>query len=295
VRLLVTGASGQLGAYMLRELRGTESVIAWSGSTGGELFGFPLHRVDLGDPDAVTAAFGQARPEVILHAGAWAKVGDCVRDPVRAKRVNTSGTVLLAEQAAAARARLVLVSTDLIFDGEHAPYGEESPPSPLSVYGKTKAAAEAVVRTVPGALVARVSLLFGPSLSGRPSFFDEQAAALCEGRRLTLFADEWRTPLDLRTAARALLAVAQSDLGGIIHIGGPQRLSRLEMGLRLANFLGVDGSGIISASRTSVSGTEPRPCDTSLDSSRWRSLFPTLAWPSWDEALWQLVKRRPEL
>src|SRR5439155_2744036 len=97
------------------------------------------------------------------------------------------------------------------FDGERAPYGEEDDPAPLSVYGRTKADAEAAVRAA-GGLVVRVSLLYGPSLSGRPSFFDDQAAALRSGRPLTLFEDEWRTPLALPAAARALVELARSGV-----------------------------------------------------------------------------------
>src|SRR5262249_55315573 len=121
MRLLITGASGQLGAYLLRELQDQADVIAWSGSSRGRLFGFPLHPVDLGDADAVAAAFREARPEAILHAGAWARVADCCRDPQGARRVNTRGTAQLAELAAAIGSRLVMVSTDLVFDGECAP------------------------------------------------------------------------------------------------------------------------------------------------------------------------------
>src|SRR5436305_4941697 len=109
-------------------------------------------------------------------------MAECHRDPARARRVNVGGTATLAELAAKARARLVLVSTDLVFDGEHAPYREPDPPAPLSVYGASKRAAEEAVLAHPRHAVARLSLLFGPGLGGRPSFFDEQVAAFRAGR-----------------------------------------------------------------------------------------------------------------
>jgi dTDP-4-dehydrorhamnose reductase len=288
MRILVTGASGQLGAYLLRELCGLEGVVAWSGSRRGETFGIPWRPVDLGDADAVAAAFREARPDAVVHAAARARVSDCCRDPEGARRVNAAGTRVLAELAEASGARLVLVSTDLVFDGEHAPYREEDPAVPASVYGGTKLEAEAPMRAMARGAVARLSLLYGPSLNGQPSFFDEQAGALRGGRPVTLFADEWRTPLDLPTAARALLALARSDVAGLLHIGGPERMSRLEMGRRLAEFLGTPGTGIVAARRADVPSPEPRPRDVSLDSSRWRDLFPPIAWPAWGEALPQL-------
>src|SRR5262249_9400754 len=152
-------------------------------------------------------------------------------------------------------------------------------PSPLSVYGRTKRDAEDVVRAVPRSVVARLSLLYGPSLNGRASFFEEQTAALRTGRNVTLFTDEWRTPLALTTAARGRVAFAVSEVTGVLRRGGPERLSRYEMGLRLAAALGVEASVFVAATRDRVPGPEPRPRDTSLDSSRWRTAFPSMPWP----------------
>jgi dTDP-4-dehydrorhamnose reductase len=285
MRLLLTGASGQLGAYLLRQLRADGGeVVAWSGHDAGERFGTRLLPVDLADPDAVAAAFRAARPDVVLHAGAMARVAGCHRDPALARRVNTEATALLAELAAAAGGGLVFVSTDMVFDGERAPYREEDESAPLSVYGRTKADAEGAVRAA-GGLVVRVSLLYGPGLSGRPSFFDEQTAALRSGRPLTLFEDEWRTPLALPAAAQALVGLTRSGVTGTLHVGGPERLSRLEMGLRLAEALGVPPTAVMAGKRDAAPGAESRPRDLSLDSTRWRGLFPHAPWPGWAEVL----------
>jgi dTDP-4-dehydrorhamnose reductase len=289
MHILVTGASGQLGGYLLWRLSASDlTVTAWSGSRAGSLFGYPLHPMDLAHADVVRAAFHQARPDVILHAGALARIGDCHRDPELARRVNTQGSALLAELAAEAGARLVLISTDLVFDGERGGYREDDAPSPLSVYGRTKADAEKAVLAVPRSVVVRVSLLYGPSVVGRPSFFDEQVAALRAGRPVTLFADEWRTPLALSTAAEALLELALSDFTGLLHLGGPERLSRLEMGQRLGGFLGVPALTIVTVNRADIPSPEPRPRDTSLSSLRWRGLFPKVRWPSMREGLQEM-------
>ncbi len=286
MRLLITGASGQLGAYLLRELSGrSAAVTAWSGGRAGDLFGARLLPVDLTARDAVVAAFRAARPDVVIHCAALSTVAGCHREPERAESVNVGGTRLLAELAEGAGARLVYVSTDLVFDGEHGGYREGDAPAPLSVYGRTKLRAEGVVRAAPRGLVVRVSLLFGPTLIGRPSFFDQQLAALRQRRPCTLFSDEWRTPLSLPTAARALIALAESDYPGLLHLGGPERLSRLEMGRRLAAFLGAEASVIVPARREEVPAPEPRPRDTSLDSSRWRGLFPRQSWPAFEPSL----------
>ena len=296
MRLLLTGASGQLGSYLLRECRRhSQTVVAWSGRQQGELFGYPLRPLDIAEPDALAQAFRDASPDGIVHTAALAAVSDCQRDPERAQRINARGSAVLAELADRAKVPLVHVSTDMVFDGQHAPYREGDAVAPLSIYGRTKAEAERAVLAYPRNTVVRLPLMFGPSITGRPSFFDRQIQALRQGQRITLFHDEWRTPLDLQAAARALLAlaggngVAPAGPFGLLHVGGPQRMSRLEMGRRLAAFLGCDPSAIAAASRTSVAAAEPRPADLSLDSLRWRSLFGSQEWPAWEEALSQLL------
>src|SRR5947207_15878871 len=106
MRWLVTGASGQLGSYLVRHLRDRgEEVIAWSGSVRGEVCGVPLQVVDLTDPAAIPAAFRHAKPQAVIHAGALARVDECYRDPKRARRVNTDATARLAELSADADSR----------------------------------------------------------------------------------------------------------------------------------------------------------------------------------------------
>jgi dTDP-4-dehydrorhamnose reductase len=286
MRVLVTGASGQLGSYLLREMHQRNlPVIAWCGSRGGSLFRTQLAPVNLTERDAVVSAFRQARPTVILHTAAMARVSDCHRDPKLAQRTNTDATALLAELAAEAKAKLIYVSTDLVFNGDRGNYCEHDTPRPLSIYGETKAAGERVVLTYPNHLVVRLSLLFGPSLNGRKSFFDEQGVALQEGRPITLFRDEWRTPLSLTTASSALLEIAKSDVKGVLHLGGPERLSRVEMGQRLAAFLGIPSPAIEAKDRADIPAPEPRPRDTSLDSGHWSALFSERNSPTFEASL----------
>jgi dTDP-4-dehydrorhamnose reductase len=277
-RLLVTGASGVLGGYLIRRLtQHGHPLVAWNGPRASG--------VDLLDHAAVTIAFRAAAPDIVIHTAALARIADCYRHPERARRINTAGTGLLADLCADVKARLVHVSTDLVFDGEHAPYRETDPPTPLSFYGQTKAAAEPAVLAHPGNAVVRVALLFGPSRQAMPSFFDEQFRALREGREITLFEDEWRTPIDLAMAAHALEELALSDAEGIFHVGGRERLSRLEMGRELAKALGVSLDLVRPSRREAVPAPEPRPRDTSLDSSRWRAAFGQIPWPTYAEAL----------
>src|SRR5439155_3313796 len=143
MRLLIAGASGQLGAYLLRELSGSShEVTAWCYYRGGESSGFPLRPVDLADRDGTAAAFCDARPDAVLHCAAFSAIADCYRHPQRAADVNGAGTLLLAELASESKARLVYTSTDLVFDGTRGKYSERDDAKPLSVYATSKLVGE---------------------------------------------------------------------------------------------------------------------------------------------------------
>ncbi len=285
-RILVTGASGQLGSYILHELwqRGL-SATAWSRRPNVESFGYRCHQVDLCEVDQVVEAFRAAKPDVVIHAAAMSGVGDCFRDPTQARRTNNTASRLLAELAQRQPARFVYVSTDLVFNGEKQWYQETDCPAPLSVYGQTKAAAERAVLAHPQHLVLRISLLFGPALNGRPSFFDQQIQSLRTGTACKLFEDEWRTPLSLQLGAQGLLTAAASDVSGILHLGGLERMTRLEMGQRLAQVLGVDQQLCMAVRREDVTAAEPRPRDTSLNCDLWQQTVPHFTRTNYEESL----------
>jgi dTDP-4-dehydrorhamnose reductase len=278
-RVLVTGATGLLGGHLVPALAaGGWEVFPFGGPTreGGR-------GIDLGDRVAVEAMLARVVPAVVIHTAALAAAADCVADPARARRVNVEATANLAGGLRAIGGRLVHLSTDLVFDGERAPYLEDAPPAPVSIYGATKAEAETRALLAGDAVVVRTSLLFGRTRTERRGFFDAQMEAIEAGRPIMLFEDEWRTPLSLAAAAEALVAIADSDVQGTIHLGGPERMTRWEMGDRLARHLGRSSATIARGVRAAVTGGEPRPRDVSLDSTAFRDRFPKLATASFEE------------
>ncbi|MGE0482082.1 MAG: NAD(P)-dependent oxidoreductase [Phycisphaerae bacterium] len=278
---LITGASGQLGGHVIRELLRRDAdarihaVVAPSNGAG-HIAGVELVRLDLREEPAIRDTLRAVRPTIIVHAGAMTAVADAYNDPAGAQRVNVDATRVIAEQAVALGARLVFTSTDMVFGGDRAPYREDDPPAPLSTYGRSKAAAEPFVRAAPRGLVVRAPLMYGFPLTPRNTTFGQQVAALREGRLQRMFTDEYRTVAWLADVARALLVLATSDLTGTVHIAGPERLSRLQMVERYAACLGV-APVIEPISRLSILTPEPRPADLSLDGSRFAAMFPAFA------------------
>ena len=289
MNVLVTGATGQLGPYVVRALaaRGHELTL-WAATYRGELFGCGVRHVDLTDRDALAAAFAEAAPEAVVHCAAMSSIAGAHAKPARCEAINVAATAQLAGMAAALDAPLVYISTDLVFDGEHAPYSEEDAPNPLSVYGRTKLAGEAPVLASPRGLVLRLPLLVGPSLTGRPRFFDHLIAALRASRPISLFDDEWRTPLATDVAAGAITTALDADATGLFHLAGPDRLSRFDMGRIIADVLGADASVIQRASRLSRTAPEPRPADTSLRCQRWYGAFPDFRCETFEQAVRRL-------
>jgi dTDP-4-dehydrorhamnose reductase len=287
MRIVVTGASGQLGSYLLGDLTraGRHEVYGWSRATSGARCGVELRPVELTDLQALEAALEDARADVVIHTAAMSAADAVCRDQEKGWRVNVEGTKRLADWCVNHDCRLVFTSTDLVFDGTQGWYREDDEPSPILAYGRTKAAAERVVLEVPLGLVVRIGLLFGPSQAGRDSFFDRALARLREGQPQSFFEDEFRTPLDYATATRALVALAESETKGVVHLAGRERVSRHELMRRVAETLGLD-SGLVCANRSKdFKLVEPRPADVSLDTAQLNSLLPELARPSIETAI----------
>lgn len=284
MRVLVTGASGLLGRYLLAEPPDDVTILGWSGRPSNSVGGLPLMAVDLTRPRILEGAYRMLRPAVVLHLAACANLADCVRDPALAHAVNTRAAEILARLVKADGGRIIYTSTDLVFDGTAPPYREDDVATPLSIYGRSKLAGEAAVLAA-GGTVVRLALLYGPGREGRVSFFDTMQANLIAGEPVRLFRDEFRTPLDLRTAAAILWRFARMPGQGLVHAGGAERMSRLEMGQRLARFLGIASPNLLSVERASVPSTPPRAADTSLDSSRLAALLPELVRPTYERAL----------
>lgn len=279
-RWLITGASGQLGGHIVHELMSGNDVpdACVLGGTREMIPGGDERRhVDLADHAALAACVRSFRPSHIVHLGAMTAVAEAAARPADAEKINAGSTRVLAEEAERIGARLIYSSTDMVFAGDRAPYREDDPPAPLSVYGRTKAEGERELLRRVRTLVVRIPLMFGVPLTKRPCTFMNQLAALQAGEPLNLFTDEYRTPIWLVDAARAIIALARSDVTGIVHVAGPERLSRYAMIERVAALLGIKNAKLVGVSRNSVPGSEPRPEDLSLIGERFNTMFPAMA------------------
>ncbi len=266
--LVVLGGSGFLGAQVLRRAAaaGWERAVSLSRATGLDLAA--------ADARAIESALRSHSAGAVLLCAAMAKIDECEREPERAVATNARAPREVARACAALGLRLVHVSTDLAFGATPAPPGgfrEDHEPAPISIYGRTKVAGErAVLEAHPAALVARIPLLYGDSLGRGLGATDGLLAALARGEAPTLFSDEWRTPLDVFDAADALLELAHGSLAGLLHLAGPERISRAELGLCAVRAAGLSVP-LRTASRSSAPSSNLRPADVCLDTTLVRS------------------------
>ncbi len=245
--LLITGGTGYLGGELVRQ----------AGATAAH------PRLELLDPAAVRRGFEAVQPSAVIHTAYRQD------DP----RVNSDGSAAVAAAAAEAGARLIHISTDLVFDGRASTaYTEDDEPNPLDDYGRSKLEAERrVLELHPDVLVVRTSLLVGRERPGRA----EQAVleAARGEREMTFFEDEWRSPVLVSDLAAALLELAGMELAGILHVAGAEPVSRYRLACAIAEAHG-ESSARLRRGSLSGSGLE-RAANCVLDSSRARGLLST--------------------
>lgn len=256
-KLVVTGGAGYLGSEVA-----SQAVTAGWDVVATQLrrdapSGRPL-ALDLADADAVELAFARERPDVVIHTAYRQAEESLARDVVES-------TASVVRAAVAAGARLVHLSTDMVFGGKRTGrYDERDEPRPVSAYGLAKLEVERLVLAEhPNALVVRTSLLYG--MSGPQE-------ALAVGHTGVFYTDEVRTPIHVADLAAALLELAVSDTTGTLHVAGPDAVNRYEFARLLAARQGHDLAHIRGAP---LPPGAARARNIALDSSRAVGLLTT--------------------
>ena len=292
VRVLVFGGSGFLGARLLGALdspgspgspdAGGRELLSVSRNPGARPR-VPCETIrdvagDLAQAGVAETLIQLLQPSYVFLVAALARVGDCERDPDLAQRLNVELPREVARACAVRGLRLVFTSTDLVFGGEpprDSGHREEDPPDSTQVYGQSKAEGErALLEAYPEALVVRLPLLFGDSGERGLGASDALLSALNNDESPKLFTDEFRTPLDVDNASRALIELSRTRESGCLHVAGPDRLSRLEFARLVveASPRASDLDRLQAVTRADL-GLADRPRDVSLDSSKARNIL----------------------
>jgi dTDP-4-dehydrorhamnose reductase len=291
-RVLITGASGLLGGHLCLAAIKTAEVFGAYHAHNTLVAGTHALKWDLSDARNPVAQLEEAQPQIVIHA-AVLQVEACEREPELAERVNVVASRGIAEWCRRVRARLVYVSSDLVFEGEKSFYAETDSPKPRMRYGQNKLAAErAVLETCPSACVVRLPLMYGFPAAGGSNFFMSMLARLQRGEIVSVFHDQYRTPGWVNNMAAAVWELARSDFQGLIHVAGLSRCSRLEMAQRVCRLAGFDETLLRSISMFDAAMSAPRPKDVSLDCTLAQKILQTKLLEV-EEGLYRALAQRP--
>jgi dTDP-4-dehydrorhamnose reductase len=294
VKVLVTGAGGQLGRDLVQALSGTlpaggrAAALLGPGPGPGVLDVVGATHADLAveDRTAVAQAVDALRPDLVVHAAAWTQVDACEADPDRAWAVNALGTRHVAEAAERAGAHLVYVSTDYVFDGTAPhPYTEWDDPGPRSVYGRSKLGGER--ECPPGATVVRTSWVSGASGANMVKTVLRLAGQEGELR----FVDDQRgSPTFTADLAAALVTLGRDRRPGLFHVTNQGATTWFGFARAVLEAAGDEPARVVPVATADLQPPRPapRPANSVLDNAALRlSGLPLL--PAWEDALARLV------
>jgi dTDP-4-dehydrorhamnose reductase len=196
----------------------------------------------------------------------------CEDEPAVAAALNAEAPAALADAARAAGGRTIFLSTEYVFDGRDGPYGEDAPPSPVSVYGRSKLAGEAaVLRADPSNLAIRTTVVYSWR-PGEKNFLMQLVEQLGSGRRMRVPVDQVSSPTYAPDLGRAIAALAAGSAAGVLNVAGPDVLGRHAFAVRAAGILGLDPALLDAVPTDALGQKAARPLAAGLRTDRLRAL-----------------------
>lgn len=264
--ILVTGASGFLGWNLCRLASEKYTVYGTFHDMNLDNSLCQPVKCDLTVFTQVKIMMDEIKPQAVFHLAALSDPNTCQLNAHLSKNINVEATISLALLCAERDIDFVFTSTDLVFDGLHGSYKEGDAVNPVNLYGEHKALAEEALFENPVATVCRMPLMYGLCPSGRMTLLQGIYRKLKNGEVLNLFRDEFRTVTSGICAAQGLL-LAHKSKERLLHLGGPESLSRMAIGEIIAAFFDFPVSLLKASLQKEVSMAAARPANVSLDSS----------------------------
>jgi dTDP-4-dehydrorhamnose reductase len=288
--LLITGVSGVAGwnalPYFLRRHPGR--VIGIRPTATWQLVGDGVVALDTEDRAGLDALFEEHRFRGVLNCTGNCALKSCELDPTMARRTNVDSAANIAEAAKRFGARLVHLSSDLVYSGKgEGNYVETDPTDPVTVYGATMARGEAAVREIdPSAAILRIALPMGPSFNRHAGAIDWIQSRFRHGRPATLYFDEVRSCTYTDDLNRVFARFLAGDFAGLFHCGGPRPRTLYQIAQIVNRVGGYDPRLLKGCPRRDAGPIPPRAGDVSMDSGKLRAALggePFRPWPVGDD------------
>jgi dTDP-4-dehydrorhamnose reductase len=278
LRVVVTGAGGQLGQVLVRDFQKTH-----------EVFGLTRESLDITDPVGVAERILKLRPTAILNCAAYNDVDGAEENPKAALAANAFGVSALADAAAASDAVFVHFGSDFVFDGKTSrPYTEKDPPNPLSVYGASKLLGEILATRAPRHYVLRLESVFGGA--GRSSSIGRMADAIAKGELVRAFADRTVSPSFVDDVSRATRRLVEKKAPfGLYHCVSTGFTNWMELAQELARLMGKPANiAPVASGKAGLKAPRPRFCALACD----KLANAGIEMPDWRGALARYVASR---
>jgi dTDP-4-dehydrorhamnose reductase len=267
--LTMVVGSGYLGGRVgarTRELGGRAVLCSRRPPRARSAAGAEWRELDVRDAASCRDAVRDVGPDALVVVHGPSDITWCEAHPKEAMDVHGAGAANLV--AAAGGRPVLLISTDNVFPGTERSYGESDATAPANAYGRAKLTGERILLGTGTALVLRVSLVYGWDPDGhRPNYFTTCARALRAGRNLDAPVDHWNTPVLVDDVAAWSAALLDAGRTGVLHLGGPERLSRHEWACRIAKGLGLDDGPVRPVGKADTAYA-CRPVNACLHSER---------------------------
>lgn len=292
MRILLTGASGQVGGALLPLLGGQ------IGEGKGSVLAPNRDAFDLSRPGTLGETLDALEPDLIVNPAAYTAVDRAEDEPELAFRVNAEAPAVMARWAARHGVPMVHVSTDYVFDGSgSAPWREDSTPNPLSVYGASKLAGDlAIITAEPAHLIVRTSWVYAAKGT---NFLNTMIRLAKEREELRVVADQIGAPTSARVIAETIATILDSaqgeparmfaERGGIVNVACSGETSWHGFASAIVDGMRARGVDLKCERITSISTAEfptkaKRPANSRLSIRRLNQSF-NCSTPGWEEAL----------
>jgi len=257
LHVLITGISGYISQYLLK-FRPDDVSITGTYHSKSLISERSISQIPLDLSKDVYGQLHSIRPNVVIHTAALSNLTSCEKNPDLAFRINSQATEELAHWCAKINARLLYLSTDIVFDGAHAPYAELDEPKPLNVYGKSKYKGELAVKAYQGNSITRLALVLGEAIAEKKNFVDWLVTRINSNQSIPLFYDEIRTPVCAIDAARIIWKIVCEKMAGIFHICSQESIDRYTLGKEICTFYQKDFKDFNKVSLKDVAVKRPK-------------------------------------
>jgi len=272
-KYLVFGANGLIGRAVGKQLEGKYD---WFG-TYYKRKESGLIKLDITSVDNLKEIFDEIKPSCVINCTNLAGGVDfCESHPSLAEKFHLEANIAIGELCEKYDARMVLISTDYVFDGENAPYKEDDEPNPLNTYGRLKLEAEKLlINNVAKHTIVRTTNVFGwDPKTATPNYMMSLYRTIKDNKEFRAPSFLWGNPTYIGDLASAIVELCSIEMNGVFHVVGSSFINRYDWARKACRIAGWDESLVIEMNNI-PDNMVPRPLKSNLDTRKFRNLCKT--------------------